>query len=281
MPTFTHQGARLHYVRYGKGPRVWLAFHGFGQTHRDWADVAEAMGPRHSLLAFDLFYHGGSHWPHRHQPLTKARWNELLAACLAELGIAHYGLLGFSLGGKFALATFEHAPQKVAKLVLVAPDGIGTNRWYSLATYPGWTQRLFRRLMVRPNLFYRTTRTLQRLRLTDAGLVRFAEAQMRNRAQRVQVYRAWTVFRPLQFDLRTLAARLRHHQTNTLVFVGTHDRVIRTDRMADWLQTIQGGRLVSVKARHSQLLPALADHLRTEGRGLLDDAWRSDSATRA
>ncbi len=274
MPIFTHRGARLHYVRYGQGPRVWLAFHGFGQTHRAWADVAEALGPEHSLVAFDLFYHGNSHWPSRRQPLTKARWNELISACLATLGITQFGLLGFSLGGKFALATFEHIPQCVVRLVLVAPDGIGTSRWYSLATYPGWTQRLFRRLMVRPALFYRTTRTLQRLHLTDAGLVRFAEAQLRNRAQRVQVYRAWTVFRPLRFNLWMLAAQLRHHQTDILVCVGTHDRVIRAERMGSWLRNIPGSRLISLSARHSQLLPALAGYLRREGRGLLDDVWR-------
>ena len=63
---------RLHYVVYGRGPRVLLAFHGYGQGHGHWRGIVAALGEaRVSVYAFDLFYHGQSRLAKADAPLTK------------------------------------------------------------------------------------------------------------------------------------------------------------------------------------------------------------------
>ena len=53
----------LHFRKYGAGPRVVLAFHGYGQSEGHWRGMAAVLGPDMTLYAFDLFYHGHSKLP--------------------------------------------------------------------------------------------------------------------------------------------------------------------------------------------------------------------------
>jgi len=48
-----------------------------------------------------------------------------------------FHLIGYSMGGKFALLTYELFDKKVKSLTLLAPDGIKTGLWYSISSYPG------------------------------------------------------------------------------------------------------------------------------------------------
>jgi pimeloyl-ACP methyl ester carboxylesterase len=196
--------ATLNFTRWGEGAEVLLAFHGFGQHRGYFGPLAEALGETHTLYAFDLFFHGESTWRTRNGTLTKARWTELVAAFLRQQGVTRFGLLGFSMGGKFVLATLEAMPERVTRVVLLAPDGIKTSFWYSLATYPGWTDRFF------PARYREAGRLPQPGPLHSAAsasstraLLRLSpKAQMKHREQQPAVVPVLDRLREMHFDLQ-------------------------------------------------------------------------------
>jgi len=92
-----------------------VLLHGFGGTHRMWDGVAERLeAERYLPLALDLPGHGGAAAGGR--PITFAGCVEHVLARAP----ARFILGGYSLGGRVALHVALAAPQRVARLVLIA-----------------------------------------------------------------------------------------------------------------------------------------------------------------
>ncbi len=150
---FVYQQVSLHYSLTGKGKKVLLAFHGYGQTKLHFRHIAKQLSGQYTLYTFDLFFHGKSIWPFKDNPLTKNFLAGMMSAFLEKEKINQFSLMGFSMGGKMVLSLLEQFPDRVEQLILIAPDGIKTSFWYSLATYPGWTKQYFRSLVISPYAF--------------------------------------------------------------------------------------------------------------------------------
>ena len=255
---------RLHYVVYGRGPRVLLAFHGYGQGHGHWRGIVAALGEaRVSVYAFDLFYHGQSRLAKADAPLTKNRLGELLRAFLAAENIDTFGLLAFSLGAKFALTAVEQFPERVERLWLIAPDGLLRQRWYQLAT-SGPGRGLFRRMVRRPRPVLRLLAGLRERRLVDAALVRFVEWQLDSREKRLRVYRSWMAFRRLTFSPRHLARLLNQRPTPVTFFLGRHDPMIPPAGLRGFIASLTNARTVLLDAGHAGLLYDVGAYLKGE-----------------
>ena len=256
-----YQGSRLHYAKAGQGPTPLLIFHGFGQDHRVFEVWVQALENKYTLYAFDLYFHGQSDWPGR-EPLEKSDWQKILTEFLQNEKIESFELAGFSLGAKFALASLESFPDKVKKVILLAPDGIKTNLWYNLATYPIAIRQLFKTMVLRPGRFFILAQFFQRVGLVNKGLVRFAESQMDTEEKRRRVYYSWVYFRHLKFDIPSVAGKLNQHRIPLLMLIGAYDRVIPAKNMEGLLQRLQQKKVEIIEAGHNDLVKAAAELLR-------------------
>ncbi|ALD21655.1 alpha/beta fold hydrolase [Hymenobacter sp. DG25A] len=253
---------QLHYQRYGTGPRAILAFHGYGQGEGHWRNLIAALDPGVTVYAFDLFYHGRSRLARPDAPLTKKRLGEVMDDFLREQQLTRYGLLAFSMGAKFALTLLENHPEQVEKIWLIAPDGLQRQFWYKLATSPAVMRGMLGRAVLRPQRLLGLLDTLAQRRLVNTGLVRFAQWQLDSREKRLRVYRSWTGFRNLTFDLTHLRRLLNQHQIPITFFLGQHDRVIPYAGLQPFISGLQHAHTVVLNAGHAGLLHDVTSWLR-------------------
>ena len=75
--------------------------------------------------------------------MSKSFWKKLLGLFLEKENIEDFHVMGFSLGARLALTSFEMFPSKVKKLYLLAPDGIQDSIWFRIATGFWWGKKLF------------------------------------------------------------------------------------------------------------------------------------------
>ncbi len=99
-------------------PPLVVCLHGFLGTGRDWEAVAAALEGRARCLTPDLPGHGET-------PLTPgtqsyAAWAQWLAEWLDARGLPAVALVGYSLGGRVALAFAAAFPQRVRALALIS-----------------------------------------------------------------------------------------------------------------------------------------------------------------
>lgn len=103
---------------YGGGARAFLAIHGWGGTHRDFAPLARRLPRDARLLAVDLPGHGQSPPPER---WDLSAITDDLVRLIEERGLREPTLAGFCSGAVLALMAAQRAPGRVARVVLIDP----------------------------------------------------------------------------------------------------------------------------------------------------------------
>lgn len=258
MPYILKNKSKLYYRVIGHGSRALLAFHGYGQSSAYYEPMEKALGNDYTIYAFDLFFHGRSQLNKRDMPLQKDFLKELIEHFLRKQQLENFSLMGFSMGGKFALTLVECMPERIEELFLIAPDGIKTSFWYNIATYPGWLQQLFKRTVVKPELFFGLLRMLDKYNMVHKSMLRFASYQMDSTSKRLRVYRSWVGFRDLNFDIRKIVQLLNRHQVAVTMFLGEYDQIIAPKRVGVFVDALEKGELVVLKTGHSYLLQDVA-----------------------
>ena len=261
MPFISEGKTKLHYEKLGNGPKVLLAFHGFGQDLWYFEPVAEALKEQFTIYAFDLFFHGKSWLDKTHAPLHKEFLTRLIQQFLKKEKISKFSVTGFSMGGKFALTVLESFPAQIHSFYLVAPDGIKTSFWYNVATYPGWLAGFFKRTVVKPQPFFRMVNTLNRYKLMHPGVLRFASFQMNSPAKRLKIYKSWTGFRLLVFDIPAMVKLLNAHKIPVIMFFGTFDKIITAQALAFFTDALEDAKVVTLKTGHTHLLEEVGKYL--------------------
>jgi pimeloyl-ACP methyl ester carboxylesterase len=240
--------AILSVKKYGTGREALLLFHGYGQD----ATVFKGF----EGYSIDLFFHGKSVWPNDEEPLEKEEWKALVSEFLDKNEIGAFRVLGFSMGAKFALATLEAFPDRVKEIILLAPDGIKTSFWYSLATYPIAFRKFFRSMIGNHKRFVQIASMAKKLGLIDKGVLRFVETQMDSEEKRKRVYYSWVVFRHLSFDLDKIAGLINKNKIKLRLFVGRHDKIITAANMKRFISKVPDAEFEILDAGHNNLIRA-------------------------
>jgi pimeloyl-ACP methyl ester carboxylesterase len=210
----------LPVFKLSNGPIPLLAFHGIGQDHHVFEPLAQQLEGRYAIYAFDLFFHGAQPTKVAGDVLTKQRFQEIIQSFLHQNQIERFAVTGFSIGGRFALATAEAFPQQIDELILLAPDGITISPWYRMATRTGLGRRLFRFLLKHMPLLHQLGRFFLSLGLINRSALKFAENTLSTAEQRECVYNSWVYFRKLHFDYRKLSELLNNCPVRVRFFVG-------------------------------------------------------------
>ncbi|MEQ8926278.1 MAG: alpha/beta hydrolase [Fulvivirga sp.] len=259
--TITFENHVIHYHKLGNGPKALLAFHGFGLTGESFEPMAIALADEYTVYSFDLFFHGKSHWGDINKPLKKKYWGDLIDHFTKEHDIDNFSILAFSLGGKFALATLEQHPKRVDEMIMLAPDGIQTQIWYNLATYPVAFQTYFRSMIVKPGRFFNILDLIKRMGLLDKGISKFAASQMNTIKKRRRVYYSWVVFKNLTFDMHTIARHINENTIEFTMYLGAFDKIITENGMQKLTSLLKKQKTHVLDCGHNNLIEHTAAFL--------------------
>ena len=251
---FEYKDSTLHYYRLGNGEKSLICFHGYGQNASFFKPLAEKLSTRYTVYAFDLFYHGQSQWKNCELALSSAFLSEMMTAWLHQAGITHASLCGYSMGGKIVLSLVETLEITLEKLLLIAPDGIRTNFWYNMATYPYWARWLFRYTIYHPALFFHSVSFLGKIKVLDKGVIRFAKFQMNTPDKRRKVYCTWLTYRKIKADISKVARRLNDSGIELVIYLGKYDRIITRKSIKPLLRQVKNRELFTIDRGHNTLI---------------------------
>jgi len=120
-------GFSLNVETWGEGPPLVL-LHGFTGSARAWGRFGELLGARYRCVAADIVGHGLSDAPAdlEHYRMEQAA-RDLVAAVRAATGRERCAWLGYSMGGRTAIAVACLQPEAVVALVAIgASPGLST-----------------------------------------------------------------------------------------------------------------------------------------------------------
>ena len=262
----TLKSKHLHYIKYGSGKRHLLAFHGFGQDQSAFRIFETSLGKEYTILSFDLFFHGESHWPVHELPVPVSAWFDMLEKVLEEENIEDFGVMGYSLGGKLALATSLRHPTRVKQIILMAPDGVFLNPWYKVATGTALMRSVFYRLNDKPELLVSLINTICRLRLISQRLAKFATSQVAGADNGKRIYYSWVGFRHFTSKRRELITNINKYEIELTMVAGKYDTVIPARHLKAFTQQCTRSEWKLIQTGHNSLLKKYHEELEKTSR---------------
>ena len=262
--------SRISYTRWGTGTKLLLCLHGYGESAASFAFLADRLGAEFTILAPDLPFHGATQWDEGLY-FDPAGLPDLIDKMIAglrdggDLSLAGVGLpiapdrwwvLGYSMGGRVALSLLEQAPERIAGLILLAPDGLKVNIWYWLATQTLPGNRVFRRIMQRPRFFFLILQFADKLKWVNPGIHKFILRHIDDPQVRDELYNRWTVMRGFKPDIRSIRSIIRERGLPVSLLYGRHDRIIRPETGERFRKGIESTcKLYILDAGHALLQP--------------------------
>lgn len=257
----------LHYHQLGDGPKSLIAFHGVGQTGEDcYRYFSAVLSRKYTIYAIDLNLFGveGSvpNTPDGATTLiTKSCWETMLSDFLERQNINHFDLAGFSMGGRFALATLEKFHDRVGKVFLMAPDGVKDHVLYAAATRFAFSRKLLRGLLNRPERLLSIAQIFQKLGFVSRSQVRFAARVLQSPERADAVYYSWVAFRALRFDIPELYKKAQKSHTQVWLFMGQYDEMIKVSDVDALSALLPPNHLVEFDCGHNSVVARTADFL--------------------
>ncbi|MFS0574516.1 2-succinyl-6-hydroxy-2,4-cyclohexadiene-1-carboxylate synthase [Sporosarcina sp. 179-K 3D1 HS] len=95
-----------------------VMLHGFTGSTKTWRSVIQHWQGRFRTVAIDLIGHGKTDKPLKANRYTMEEQVQDLDEVVAQLGLERFTLLGYSMGGRTALAYAVEFPEKVERLIL-------------------------------------------------------------------------------------------------------------------------------------------------------------------
>ena len=235
-------GLRLHLRDSGpKAAPAVIMVHGFGGSLHSWEPWAQALSTDHRVIRFDLPGCGLTA-PDPSGNYTDARSMQLLIALMDRLGIARASIVGHSIGGRIAWTFAATHPERVDKLVLVAPDGFASPGFaYGQAPEVPVSAELMRYVLPKP---------LLRMSLEPAyGNAAFLSDDLTTRYHDLMLApgsRDALLARMRQTTLIDPIPLLQRIQAPTLLVWGEADAMIPFANSADYLKAIPHATRVSL-----------------------------------
>jgi pimeloyl-ACP methyl ester carboxylesterase len=225
----TFGSSRVSYSRWGNGPQLLLCFHGYGESAAGFSFLGDALGDAFTVFAIDLPFHGATDWQNGLSFNIDDLVSLLHVMTAGQPPSASWWLMGYSMGGRIALSLMEKMPEKIQRLILVAPDGLRLNFWYWLATQTGPGRRLFRWTIHHPGWFLATLRAGHALRLVNLSIYKFVVSYIGDAQVRQDLYSRWICLRSFRPHIDAVKTHIRRQQLPVRLLYGRYDRVIRVE----------------------------------------------------
>jgi pimeloyl-ACP methyl ester carboxylesterase len=265
---FTYNDYQVSYEKWGTGPQVLLAFHGFGQSASIFQNIAPALRDTFTVYACSLFYHGESKFPQHilpGEPLPPEFLKQGVIEFCQQFNIDRFSLMGYSLGGKLVLKLMEMLPERIDSVILLAPDGVKKSYWYYFATRHFIGKRLFRKAVLKPKLLFTMVNIFRALGFFNEKMKKFVYSQFSDAENRLKIMNVWNTYSIITPRMRTVKSIIREHGIKTLIFTGMYDPVVKEEVGHILSIGVEDQvKWVKIKAGHDLLKPVYADQIKAE-----------------
>jgi pimeloyl-ACP methyl ester carboxylesterase len=225
------------------GAPTLLLLHGFGSSLHTWEPWAQALAATHRVIRIDL-PGSGLTGADPSGDYSDERGVALITALLDQRGVARATLVGHSMGGRLAWRYAAAQPQRVQRLVLMAPDGFASPGFeYGKAPEVGVVVKLMQVALPKAVLRWSLQPAYADPAVaTDALVTRYHDLMLAPQVRRALIARMQ------QLVLQDPVPMLRQITAPTLLLWGEQDRMIPLANAQDYLRALPQARLVVLPA---------------------------------
>ena len=250
---------RIHCLRFGQGPELLIALHGFSDRARMFAVLEPALSDKYTVVAVDWPFHGQSTWTPN--TFSKVDLLDIIRRILSLHGKERFSLMGFSFGGRLAQAMLPDLIGQLNKLYLLSPDGVKTKGMSMAARTPMWVRQVLYRILRKPGWFIALLNFGKKIGVAPPMIHHFLTNNL-NRPERFQrTFGCWLAMRSFYLRRHIIQQILGESHLQTDVYIGLSDPMLRQKTLKKLYEGLPNVRVFWLDEGHRLIGEELCTHL--------------------
>ena len=216
---------RVHTYRFGTGPELLIALHGFSDRARMFTVLEPGLAAKYTVVAIDLPFHGQTEW--KKNTFSKEDLLGIIRQILELEGKTRFSLMAFSFGARLAQAMLPQLVEQINHLYLISPDGIKTKGMTTAARTPMWMRRLLYRMLQKPGWFVGMVQAGRKAGVVPPLVHHFLTNNL-NKPERFQrTFGCWLALDSFYLRRRDIKKLLLQSALPTRIFIGKDDPMLK------------------------------------------------------
>ncbi|WP_316785525.1 alpha/beta hydrolase [Pedobacter frigiditerrae] len=227
---FNHSLVRLHYYKFGNGPKAMLCFHGFGMHGKQFSILKEKFGNDYTFYGFDLFFHKETKLQnqsieHLKKGISKTEFCKLIIDFCDAHQIDRFSVMSYSLGTYYATVLAEFEAKRIDKLFILAPAFLKTLPIIKVFAKNKFANLFFRKLFLSEHGISIALNLFRRIRIFDLKSYHILQKEMATAELRYAFYANVTYLRHLETKPSDLIKALNLNQVKCYFVFGERDKM--------------------------------------------------------
>lgn len=251
---FHWRNSIINYVEFGSGPETLICFHGYGQDCTVFNVLEPSLGKKYRLVSVDLPFQGKTIW-REEEKLNNELLADLMERFLHHVKASdHISLLGYSIGGNYALGFAVAFKNKINDLWLIAADGLKRKPAFNFITKTKIGQWVFKQFILSPGLFFSTARFIKRLGFVNKKTLKFYKSTVDTKSKRQELFDRWSSTARISPGVKKSIEEISDSQIKSYLIYGKNDSVISYRSALRFQSKVQNCKVVLVDKGHRLLV---------------------------
>ncbi len=250
-----YEDSTVHYLRFGYGDQLLIAFHGYGNRADIFLKLKESLKERYTIYSLDLPFHGATKW--NKNQFDRKDINAIIKLILEKEGKARFDLMGFSMGGRLVLKLLHDWVSKVDKVYLIATDGLKTKGMFNANLVPNCIKTFLKYTLQKPKWFIYLAKQFYHWKWIDHFLYRFVNYHFQTNERRERIFNTWRSLSHFLIYPKRLRSLLKKYPIPIKMYFGTKDQIIPSSSGLILSQGMQNIDLHEIEEGHFLIGPKL------------------------
>ena len=220
---------KLHYYKFGAGPKHMLCFHGFGMHGKQFRVLEEKLGNKYTFWGFDLLFHKQTVLKNNSlaiikKGIRKEKLAEVIEAFCEYEHIDSFSVIGYSMGTHYATALVEEMPHRIKEYIVAAPSSLNPGSVVRFFGKNKLGNKMLEKLILSEKATFNLLNLFKRLRLIDATVRNILFNEVSTPQLRFALYATFTSLKYFETDEEKLIKALRSYQIKSIFIFGKKDR---------------------------------------------------------
>lgn len=255
---FEHPFVKLHYYKFGTGPRHMLCFHGFGMHGKQFKLLTAQLGGQYTFWGFDLFFHKETRLTDQSlatvkRGLLKSELASLILVFCRHQQIESFSVIGYSMGSHYATALVEELPEMINEYIVAAPSSVYPGKLVRFFSHNKVGNKMLEKFLLSEKATLRLIDFATWLRFIDATGQKLLHKEIGTPELRFALYACVTYLRLLDTDELRLIHNLEAHKIKSIFIFGKYDKMYLPSIGKRFFSRYTSGDVIVLEETHEMI----------------------------
>ena len=251
----------INYYKYGNGPSLLFAFHGFADNADLFQKAGEVLSPYFTIISIDLPFHGKTKW--EGDIYKPEDIQQILNLFMVKYNFTSCSMICHSMGGRIIWALLSMMPAQINNLIFLAPAGFQYTFTASRFWCPMWFRRRARKKFEESEGILRFFDIAHKLKLMNRATYLVFKQQLDLPRRRARLLKTW-----ISMYFFPMGAKKKHrniindHAIKCFFFYGIKDRITPAKCANKFVSQLKNTEICLLKGNHFFVRDNLAPQLK-------------------